>query len=87
MRTPASAKIAPPFASAPDEPTIQMNFPTSPGFSSGANISQQTARELSLELLHALAQIEGGSLPLGEQCPICHAPADVECWYTHTMTR
>jgi hypothetical protein len=87
MRNPARVTIAPPFASSPDEPTLQMDFPTTPGFSSGAGISQQTARELALELLHGLAHIEAGTLPLSEECPICRAPADSDCRYEHPMTR
>lgn len=45
----------PPSASAPEEPRVRLEFPTAPGFSSRATISQQTAREL----LEGLQRIVG----------------------------
>lgn len=53
-----TVRIAAPFASAPDEPTLDMQFPTSPRFGSGATISQATARELIAKLQAGLAEIE-----------------------------
>lgn len=56
---PVRVEIAAPFASTPGEPTLDMSFPTTPGFSSGAGISQQTARDLIRELQAALDEIAG----------------------------
>lgn len=55
--TKTSVEISYPFASAPDEPTIFMQFPTSPGFASGATVSQKTARELRDELSRVLGEL------------------------------
>jgi hypothetical protein len=46
-----------PFASN-SEPTLEIKFPTTPGFSTGATISIQTARELTEALLAKLDTIE-----------------------------
>ena len=57
-RTTTSAAIGQPFSSNPDEPTIDFQVPTSPGFATGATISRQTARELIRELQRVLGEID-----------------------------
>lgn len=54
-RQPTTVTYDEPFASAPAEKTVRLQFSTTPGFSSGATISQKTAREL-YEGLRALFQ-------------------------------
>lgn len=56
---PVRVEIAPPFASTPGEPTLDMSFPTTPRHRSGAGISQQTARDLIRELQTVLDEING----------------------------
>ncbi|GAA3417618.1 hypothetical protein [Streptosporangium vulgare] len=55
---PVRVEIAPPFASAPGEPTLDFMAPTTPGHAAGMTISQQTARELILKLQSALDMID-----------------------------
>jgi hypothetical protein len=52
-------EIAQPFASNPGEPTLDFTIPTTPGFSTGATISQATARELIKKLQATLDEIAG----------------------------
>lgn len=58
MATPVTVKVAQPFASAPNEPTLEFQIPTTPGFSTGATISQETARQLIKELQRGLTEIK-----------------------------
>lgn len=54
---PVHVEIAQPFAHAPGEPTLSFTVPTTPGFSTGATISQQAARDLIRELQAGLDRI------------------------------
>lgn len=58
MARPVRVDLDAPFSSAPDEPTLCYSVPTSPGFSTGATISQSTARELIRALQDKLDEIE-----------------------------
>lgn len=60
VRRPTEVKIAPGFASSPDEPSIDFRIPTTPGHGTGAGISQETARELIKGLQAALDDIAAG---------------------------
>lgn len=55
-RQKTSAEVSEPFASSPEESTIRLQFPTTPGFSTGATVSRQTALELIQEIRKALGQ-------------------------------
>ncbi|MFC9973520.1 hypothetical protein ACFVH6_21760 [Spirillospora sp. NPDC127200] len=59
MSKPVVVTIAAPFASSPGEPTLDLDFPTSPRFRSGATISVETARELVAKLQAKLDEIDG----------------------------
>lgn len=55
---PVRVEIAQPFAHNPSEPTLDFTVPTTPGFRTGATISQETARDLISELQATLDQID-----------------------------
>jgi hypothetical protein len=63
-RQPVTVTYDEPFASAPVEKTIRLQFPTTPHFSSGATISQQTARELFEGLRKILQEPEESRLTI-----------------------
>lgn len=53
---------APGFASSPNETTLDLAFPLTPGHRTGARVSQQTARDLIEELQRGLADIDAAKV-------------------------
>lgn len=61
---PIAVDIDQPFASNKEAgPTITFTFPTAPGFGSGAQVSQATARAIIAGLTDALQRIANGEGP------------------------
>jgi hypothetical protein len=58
---PVRIQAAEPFASNPGEPTLDMDFPTTPGFRTGATVSIATARELAAALQAKLAKLDAAT--------------------------
>jgi len=73
------ARVAEPFASAPDENTIDFHVPTTPGFSTGARVSLETAQALIDELQEAVRKAMGKPKP-GEPRLIIHTDREGMLW-------
>lgn len=59
--TDVRVELAAPFAGVAGEPTLSLTIPTTPGFSIGATISQETAWDLIAALAATLERIENGA--------------------------